>query len=102
MSEERDSHFAGFARLLIPELDAQVGAVTTWAMEQGVDDEQKIAQELAARWRLLLARRAYDLVEHALKEAEERDLFADDLYGRFRLSTGAKISEIPDMGALPD
>lgn len=73
MSEERDTKFAGFARAVIDEL------VSKSPSEWGYDEAC-----------LLIARRAYDLVEHATKELLASAWFADwMLY-------------VPDLPELPE
>lgn len=70
---DRDTHFAGFARSAIDEIN---GAYS--------EDEEII----------ILARRAYDLVGHTIESTEHIDLD--------RLSTQEHILRIPDMPVLPE
>lgn len=86
----RDTQFVGFARLLIPEIDEQIGAVTEWSMEHDIDDQARIAQELVSRWQTLLAQRAYDLVIHALKSLSMDPIAIGE------------IPNIPDMAIWPE
>lgn len=65
-SNLRDTQFVGFANLLMQEIDEQVGIVTKWGIEHDIDDETKIGKELYSRWQSVIARRAYDLVQHTL------------------------------------
>lgn len=91
---ERDTHFAGFAQMLIQEIDEQVGAVTAWGIEHAIDDEVKVGQELASRWRTLIARRAFDLVTHAFN-----DFFGD---GRVELTESVKGEGALFAASTPD
>jgi hypothetical protein len=79
-NNERDTHFQGFAKLLIPELDEQVGAVTEWGLEHDAS-EKEIAQELASRWNTLIAQRAYDLASFAV----------------YKSMRGCSLAQIPDI-----
>lgn len=89
MSESaRDTQFKGFANLLMQEIDEQVGAVTQWGVEHDIDDQAKIGQELASRWQTVIARRAYDLVQHTLNHAPMTEYYAD-------------VEDIPDLTELP-
>lgn len=71
MSQERDTHFQNFAKLLWREIASEIDALST--EENGVNDgcfvccvpEAKVTEALAP----LIARRAYDLVYHALEQA---------------------------------
>jgi hypothetical protein len=63
---ERDTHFQGFANLLMQEIDEQVGTVTKWGLEHDIDSQEKIGQELSSRWQTVIAQRAYDLAYHVL------------------------------------
>jgi hypothetical protein len=62
----RDTQFQDFANLLMQEIDEQVGEVVQRGMEHDAG-EMKVGQELASRWQTVIARRAYDLVWHALE-----------------------------------
>jgi hypothetical protein len=85
MEQIRDTHFAaGFAKLLADEIQSKVAFIEPFA---GTSDDLHT----------LIAQRAYDLVFHAFETAEEHDLFADNFYGCFSLSTEAKVSEVPDL-----
>src|SRR5690242_10842919 len=66
----RDTQFAGFAALLAEEIDEQFGAVLRWAEKRGTVDQAEIARELSSRWGTLIARRASDLVTHAIENAD--------------------------------
>lgn len=95
MSNERDTHFAGFAQLLMQEIDEQVGAVTTWGLEQDIEDEARIGQELVSRWRTLIARRVYDLVHEACENISSAQVDG-------RLSVEGMMGAISDMTEWPE
>lgn len=98
-TNDRDTHFQGFAKLLYDELDTSC-LLSELCIEQA-DSEHPAVQKIIQRIQKLFAQRAYDLAYHVLKTAEEHDLFADDFYGRFSLDTEAKLSEIPDLAEWP-
>ena len=90
---ERDTHFQNFAKLLVQEIDEQVGAVTAWAVEHDIDDVAKIGQELYTRWQTLIAQRAYDLMYHARLHTG---------YGMDLLDINGWIAEdVPDLTEWP-
>ena len=82
MSEnERDTKFQGFANLLLVEIYRNFGH----SIEEGVNEEQL---------RLLIARRAYDLVKHTIwniNPSHLDTLLCDEIPAR-----------IPDMDDFPD
>jgi hypothetical protein len=90
---ERDTHFRGFAHLLMQEIDEQIGAVTEWGIEHEIDSQEKIGLELYSRWRTVIARRAYDLVFHTIMNIDPYHLDA--------LSTEEIPARIPDMTEWP-
>lgn len=90
MSEpsDRDTHFAGFAKLLYEDLYGSFGAL----FDAYSDDEQraKAAQDIHER----LAQRAYDLVAHTILHTSSHDLDVLD---------SAEIPpRIPDLTAWPE
>lgn len=74
---ERDTQFIGFANALVDDLRRNVG--------MGNDERLPYVQ--------LIARRAYDLVKHAIEHIEHIDLD--------RLSSDEQVSKIPDLAELP-
>lgn len=67
MSENpRDTQFAGFAALVLKEIDDAIGRQTKEALEHGLSgkDEKRFANELG----VIIARRAYDLALHVVNE----------------------------------
>ena len=85
---DRDTHFLGFAALVIREM----------GMQNLFDPTSRRYDEMQT----LLAQCAYDLTYYVLKTAEEHDLFADNFFGRFSLDTEAKLTEIPDLTQWPE
>lgn len=63
---ERDTKFAGFAALVLKEIDNTIGRQTKEAQEYGltIKDEKMYAHELGT----IIARRAYDLACHVWNE----------------------------------
>lgn len=94
MIDRRDTQFSGFAQALTKELDEIVGDVTAWGVKHNIDDETRIAKELSYRWKVLIARRAYDLVAHTLWNTASLDLE--------RLSIAENVERIPDLPVLPE
>lgn len=90
----RDTQFMNFARLLIPEIDKQIGAVTDWAMKHDIDDKEQIAQELYSRWQTTIAQHAYDFACHVACQLRTNDILMMDSGLR---SPGQIISEIEDL-----
>lgn len=88
---ERDTKFAGFAALVLKEIDDVIGQQAKDAREYGLNDktETACAHELGT----LIARRAYDLVKHAIESIEHIDLD--------RLSSEEQVGRIPDLSELP-
>jgi phosphoglycolate phosphatase-like HAD superfamily hydrolase len=83
---ERDSHFAGFAERLWNELQE---TDVLFSMLFSRQDRTALQQ--------IIARHAYDLVEHALNRLHEREV-QNGAY-----SPGPEHpTNIPDMPALPD
>jgi hypothetical protein len=88
MSSERDTHFAGFAKLLLAELDNEVGSITSICIESDTEfNETEFTQKMVQ----IIARRAYDLITHAL--------VADAL--RWPPLATITIEDIPDMTEWP-
>ena len=94
VTQERDTHFAGFAKLLIQEIDEQVGAVTKWGLERNAS-EKEIARELYSRWTTLIAQRAYDLAYHFIENNYQHR-------GTFRGEIRASVQMLPDLTAWPE
>ena len=88
MSEIRDTHFLGFARLLISELDK----IKALRMDIVLDEIEP-----------LIAQRAYDLAVHLLENIHEWDI--EDYRGEsgtFSTNDLASIfKSIPDLTAWP-
>lgn len=79
----RDTQFVGFAKLLVEELlQADTSEIHTG------DDGT-----LSRTWETLIARRAYDLVTHAVLSIGPADLD--------RLTTDECVQSVPDLAKLP-
>lgn len=89
MSTERDTHFQGFAKLLMPELDSLfILLYQAYAM-----GDMAKRDEYSQRIQTLLAERGYDLVSHSLEYSQ------DDVYW----PPQELIKEyVPDMTAWPE
>jgi len=70
----RNERFIHFARMLLLEIDKQIGEVADWRERNAIDDEETIKQELASRLQNVVARRTYDLVQHTVGHACEQVL----------------------------
>lgn len=97
-SDDRDVHFIGFAALLIPELDEQIGEVTKWAEKRDAS-KKEIARELYSRWGMIIARRAYDLVGYALDACDQ--LEAEAGLEQHGFTSDYLLSHIPGMTMWP-
>src|SRR5260221_7211800 len=96
MSEqnERDNHFAGFAKLLNDELlEDEANRALRGRVVPYDEIHQAIALAREERERFI-ARRAYDLVLISIKEASANDLEY--------VSAQEKMQYIPDMTAWPE
>lgn len=83
-STERDTHFAGFAQVLLQEMFEGRSYI----------DFSKFDEDVCEQYQLLFARRAYDLVHHAMWNIASIDLE--------RLSMDECTHKIPDLSALPE
>ncbi len=85
MTTERDTHFAGFAKLLVDELDSR----SLIPVHPRAKDAMKEA--VAA----LIAQRAFDLAEHVYNHTTE----AMTAFSSFAVI--AEENDIPDLTTLP-
>jgi hypothetical protein len=96
MSGSRDTHFLGFARLQMPELDS-LFAVLYQAYASG---DMARRDEYSKRIETYLARRAYDLLFFLIDKAPQD-------YSSFRAGYGTPseiretIEQLPDMTEFP-
>ena len=95
----RDTQFAHFAALLIPEIDEQIGAVTEWALEHDIDNEKKVGHELATRWLQVISRRAYDFACHIASQVSEWNGAEMEVHGR---TPQEVVDEMADMHQWPE
>ncbi len=86
---ERDTHFAGFADLLYAEMDT---------IAQNLYNPNFITPGMQREIATIIARRAYDLVRHAI------DSVAGGIYTQSYVGMGedADIADVPDMTQWPD
>jgi hypothetical protein len=82
----RDDQFAGFAELLYKEF-ANSGAV----YRNGTVTRRELSKAEVER---IIARRAYDLMHHAMTELADCALYGDTVEGN--------VASIPDMRQLPE
>ena len=90
MSEnERDTHFAGFAKVLFDELlSVDAGRIDISSYNQ-MDDA------MIDRYRLIITQRSYDLVKHAIEE--------DSDVPQWMLTNRKKhVADVPDVTAWPE
>ena len=91
----RDSHFAGFAKMLVEEIERYVDA-DGWVSRFGYVDG--VYQEVLPPLETLIARRAFDLVAHAFNDLFKHGELTEDVRGQ-----GAFFAECsPDMTEWPD
>ena len=86
-TNERNTHFAGFAKALWQEL---------LAVDEGhidISDYNRIDEEMMEQYRAIIARRAYDLVQHTILNIGPADL---DM-----LTTEECVQRVPDLTELP-
>lgn len=92
MERDRDSHFQNFARLLLKELDDTIGKgvkrLESGMIYSGADFAQELGQ--------IVARRAYDLVEHSV------DALLPLIYTNGFSPTTDIFETIPDMTEWPE
>jgi len=84
----RDTQFAGFAKLLWEELLELRGRGYIDVANDMMDEEWN------AEYRQIIARRAYDLVGHALENIDPNDLD--------RLSPDERVLKMPDLTEWPE
>ncbi len=77
---ERDTHFSGFAKLLLDEL-LKASVITV---------ETPFQDDWRAEWEETIAQRAYDLVKHTLNRLAEGDR-------RYDLEDPMEVENIPDI-----
>ncbi len=87
MSAERDTHFAEFARAIWQELMLPNGFID---VSEGWLDEDEIAG-----YQQIIAQRAYDLVEHTLKEVNPHHL---DGFSPLEWA----VKSVPDIESFPE
>jgi hypothetical protein len=78
-TNERDTHFAGFAKLLETEL--------SHSLDVWFDSPAATQEQIRTATRLRIAQRAYDLKQHIMRHIDDHELQA---------------SRIPDMTAWPE
>lgn len=88
MTTDRDTHFQGFAKSLYPELDHLFNLLYRARLDR-IDRQIEQSERII---KLLLTRRAYDLVYHTIENAGEIDLIP---------STAAAVAVIPDLTEWP-
>ncbi len=88
-TSERDTHFMGFADLLYPELTRLFYLLYTHRHA----NEHHAADQVAYQIKEHLARRAYDLVEHAFREMQHE---INDYYDPLDA-----LRDTPDLTELP-
>ncbi|HJT55904.1 MAG TPA: hypothetical protein VJ761_05380 [Ktedonobacteraceae bacterium] len=95
MSNQRDTHFAGYAERLYPDLKK---LFTAYYERKFFEDEQGMEQ-IVGQIKMLLAQSAYDLACHTasfMTVPEVRKMCAG------MLSPGQAIEHIPDLTAGPE
>ena len=89
-TEQRDTHFRGFANLLFDDVEGMFMDLACAKFVVGYEAEQaQIVNDI----QLFLARRAYDLVLHTLLHVEHINLD--------QLGYEEHVTRIPDMTELP-
>lgn len=83
-TNERDTHFANFAELLLKEIWPHLPPLFN---NEPPDDNDEAIQKTVEQ---IIARRAYDLVMHTLRSITETDL-------EYAISKEAIIAGIPDF-----
>lgn len=100
MNNERDTHFAGFAKLLWDEIEDKIIVVDNSKARH----YHPLASEVSSEITLLIARRAYDLVYHTFAHTSPSNV-ADIWYGApadvFQADLQEAISKIPDLTEWP-
>ena len=90
---ERSTHFAGFAKLLVPELDRLYMTLHARISElRPIEEIDEIEDEI----RTLVARRAYDLVYASCEAIDDKQ---SDYEARITLE--AMIDNAPDLTTWP-
>ncbi len=85
MSNERDTHFAGFANLLDEEIEAALENIAEFSfVPDAISDDIKH----------IIAQRAYDLAYHFVESAYEHR-------GTFRGEINASVQMLPDLTEWP-
>ncbi len=85
----RDTQFAGFAKLLLTEIDTVIGNGAMFMADHEMS-EKEFAQHLG----LLIAQRAYDLVEHTI-EAMQPYIYDEKIAGQ------ESVKDVPDLTEWP-
>ncbi len=95
MSTERDTHFQGFANRQFPELSQRF--FTLYAAITDHKDIQEI-DAIEDEIRMLIARRAYDLVKHATEHIYKDAIYTEaPNYDKFMLAIVPDLTEFPPI-----
>lgn len=86
--QERSTHFQGYAKLLLPELDS----LFILLYQAYATGEMAKRDEYSQRIQTLLAERGYDLVRHALDTCPDIE---------FEAQGGAAVYAVPDLTVWP-
>lgn len=90
-----DTQFAGFAKLLLKEIDDAIGETAKRVKETEILNETELAHELGT----ILAQRAYDLVCYTVRsQAQGIEILCRDDPEYIR----ERVEVIPDMDKWPD
>ncbi len=105
---DRDTHFAGFAKLLIQDIAKVVDFFPTYedqlrTIQSGVSYD---STEVLERLETLIAQRAYDLVEHALScnNGAEAHYWPDEPMSasvHYKRQLARATKDVPDLTTLP-
>jgi hypothetical protein len=87
-NKERDTHFLGFARLQMPELDSLFASLYQAYATGNHDKRDEYSQRIQTR----LAQSAYDLAQYV----------RNDLYSRSYEIDFPSVNDIPDLTEWPD